>query len=574
MPTVCDILPRKTKIRLPSSACPSGLSGRLDPDAPEARGAVFTRVEVVEFMLDLIGYTDDKPLYEQRILEPACGEGDFVLPIIQRLLASWMRQRGHEANQWEQLGDAIYAVELHVDSYEKTCAAVEAVLLAAGIEPSIVNTLVEKWIHQGDFLLSPIKGSFDYVVGNPPYVRQELVPSLLLARYRQLYSTIYDRADLYIPFIERSLMLLSSQSRLGFICADRWMKNRYGGPLRDFIAQNYSLDVYVDMTDTPAFHEEVSAYPAITVMRKGKQGATHIAHRPNIEKKELQVLARQLLDTGERQSDFTVHHVVNGSEPWILESSDQLALLRRLEDMYPALETAGCKVGIGVATGADQAYIADMAGMDIEPDRVLPLVATKDIRTGTVVWNGKGVINPFRDNGGLVALDDYPRLKRYLQNRKEQIAKRHCSQKSPDKWYRTIDRIWPALRTTPKLLIPDIKGTAHVVYEEGEYYPHHNLYYVVSHDWDLRALQGVLLSRVAKLFVASYSTKMRGGYIRFQAQYLRRIRIPYWKDVPSDLRTELAAAATALDLNACNKAVFRLYGLNHNERSALGGNGE
>ncbi len=242
--------------------------------------------------------------------------------------------------------------------------------------------------------------------------------------------------------------------------------------------------------------------------------------------------------------------------------------------MYPALETAGCKVGIGVATGADQAYIADMAGMDIEPDRVLPLVATKDIRTGTVVWNGKGVINPFRDNGGLVALDDYPRLKRYLQNRKEQIAKRHCSQKSPDKWYRTIDRIWPALTTTPKLLIPDIKGTAHVVYEEGKYYPHHNLYYVVSHDWDLRALQGVLLSRVAKLFVASYSTKMRGGYIRFQAQYLRRIRIPYWKDVPSDLRTELAAAATALDLNACNKAVFRLYGLNHNERSALGGNGE
>jgi len=88
---------------------------------------VFTRVEVVEFMLDLIGYTDDKPLYEQRILEPACGEGDFVLPIIQRLLASWMRQRGHEANQWEQLGNAIYAVELHVDSYEKTCAAVEAV---------------------------------------------------------------------------------------------------------------------------------------------------------------------------------------------------------------------------------------------------------------------------------------------------------------------------------------------------------------------------------------------------------------------------------------------------------------
>jgi hypothetical protein len=35
-----------------------------------------------------------------------------------------------------------------------------------------------------------------------------------------------DRADLYDPFIERSLRLLTDSGRLGFICADRWMKNR------------------------------------------------------------------------------------------------------------------------------------------------------------------------------------------------------------------------------------------------------------------------------------------------------------------------------------------------------------
>jgi hypothetical protein len=67
---------------------------------------------------------------------------------------------------------------------------------------------------------------------------------------------------------------------------------------------------------------------------------------------------------------------------------------------------------------------------------------------------------------------------------------------------------------------------------------------------------------------------MRGGYLRFQAQYLRRIRIPLWTDVPKTLRQELAEAATKRDLQACNRAVFKLYGLNHEERSALGGNGE
>ena len=97
---------------------------------------------------------------------------------------------------------------------------------------------------------------------------------------------------------------------------------------------------------------------------------------------------------------------------------------------------------------------------------------------------------------------------------------------------------------------------------------------MTSDDWELRALQAVLLSAVTRLFVATYSTKMRGGFLRFQAQYLRRIRIPRWSDVSEPLRRELAKAAIKRDVQACNRAVFNLYGLSHEERSALGGNGE
>ena len=81
-------------------------------------------------------------------------------------------------------------------------------------------------------------------------------------------------------------------------------------------------------------------------------------------------------------------------------------------------------------------------------------------------------------------------------------------------------------------------------------------------------------SGIARLFVASYSTKMRGGFLRFQAQYLRRIRIPHWKDVPPALRRDLKNAAEALNLAACNRAAFQLYGLSPEEAAALGGNGE
>lgn len=542
----------------------------------EARGAIFTRSEVVDFILDLAGYAEDQPLHEKRLLEPSFGGGDFLLPIIQRLLSAWRAARP-SGTAVDDLGDAIRAVELHHDTFRSTYAAVVALLKREGLSANAATALADRWLSQGDFLLAPLEGQFDFVVGNPPYVRPELIPAPLLAEYRSRYQTMYDRADIYIPFIERSLTALSAGGNLGFICADRWMKNRYGGPLRSLVAEWFHLKVYVDMVDTPAFHSDVIAYPAITIISREGVGATRIAHRPSIDRATLTTLAG-LLSAQTLPKDAgpvrELARVTNGAEPWLLESSDQMALIRRLEGAFPLLEEAGCKVGIGVATGADKAFIGDFESLDVEPDRKLPLVTTKDIMTGEVQWRGQGVINPFAESGGLVDLGEYPRLRRYLEARRDVIAGRHCAKKAPANWYRTIDRITPALAARPKLLIPDIKGESHIVFEGGELYPSHNLYYVTSDDWDLRALQAVLLSAVSRLFVATYSTKMRGGFLRFQAQYLRRIRIPRWADVPEPLRRELAEAAIKRDVQACNRAVFRLYGLSHEERSALGGNGE
>lgn len=542
----------------------------------ESRGAIFTRAEVVDFILDLVGYTEDKPLYKKRLLEPSFGGGDFLLPIVGRLLTAW-RAAKSSGSGLDDLGDAIRAVELHRETFQSTYAAVIALLKQEGLAARTAVALANRWLTQGDFLLTSLDGQFDFVVGNPPYVRQEMIPAPLLAEYRGRYQTMYDRADLYIPFIERSLSSLSEGGNLGFICADRWMKNRYGGPLRSLVAEQFHLKIYVDMVGTPAFHSEVIAYPAITIISREKPGATRIAHRPAIERATLAALADALRVTSLPKDSGLVREmarVTNGADPWLLESSDQMALIRRLEQQFPSLEEAGCKVGIGVATGADEAFIGDFDSLDVEPDRKLPLVTTRDIASGEVQWRGLGVINPFVDGGGLVDLRDYPRLRRYLEARQEVIAGRHCAQKSPPNWYRTIDRITPALAKMPKLLIPDIKGEAHIVFERGELYPHHNLYFVTSDAWDLRALQAVMLSAVTRLFVATYSTKMRGGFLRFQAQYLRRIRIPHWADVSKSLRSELMKAAAKLDVQACNHAVFKLYGLSYEERSALGGNGE
>ena len=168
----------------------------------------------------------------------------------------------------------------------------------------------------------------------------------------------------------------------------------------------------------------------------------------------------------------------------------------------------------------------------------------------------------------------YPKLRAYLETRKEVISRRHVAKKTPANWYRTIDRIYPEIASQPKLLIPDIKGSAHIVFENHGLYPHHNLYFITCGEWHPEALQAVLKSGIAKLFVATYSTKMRGGYLRFQAQYLRRIRVPHWRTVPLDVRAHLVEAARSLDPSSCNEAVFDLYALSAKERAAIGGSGD
>jgi hypothetical protein len=555
--------------------CPitEAVHGLAHASGADQRGAIFTRREVVDFILDLAGYEASEPLCERTLLEPSFGAGDFLLPAIERLLAA--RQKALARGQKPaSIAGCIRAVELHVETFERVREKVLCLLSESGFSPSDALELADAWLIHGDFLLEPLPGSFDFVVGNPPYVRQELIPAALLQEYRRRFSTLYDRADLYVPFIERSLGLLANNGKLGFICADRWMKNRYGAPLRALVSKDFHLRAYVDMVDTPAFHSEVLAYPAITLIVREAAGPTRVAAQPQIEAQALKDLARVLTSSAPSPLVRELRDVVSGQEPWVLHASGQIDLVRRMEAAFPTLEEAGCKVGIGVATGADKVYIGQMDALDVEDDRKLPLAMTRDIVTGRVQWRGYGVVNPFTDEGPLVDLADYPRLKRYLQRHKPLIASRHVAKKTPLGWYRTIDRITPSLAKRPKLLIPDIKGQAQVVFEDGALYPHHNLYFVVSDTWELRALQGVLLSRLTQLFITTYSTKMRGGFLRFQAQYLRRIRLPLWETVSISLRERLMQAAIALDQDACDAAVAELYALTPQEREMLSGKTE
>ena len=534
--------------------------------ARQEQGAIYTRTEVAEFILDLVGYTPNKKLFEKRLLEPCFGEGAFLVAAVDRLIKSWQKHARH-TNVLASLSSALRAVELRQYPYEVTRLLIIERVCEGGIARTLAHQLADAWLQKGDYLLCDDLPDFDFVVGNPPYVRQERIPDERMAIYRKRYATIVGRSDLYIPFVEMSLNRLAKNGTLGFICSDRWTKNKYGAHLRQMIADGFHLKIYVDMTDTNAFQSDVIAYPAITIIKKQKQKKTRLARKPAIQKTALASLSRQL--TAASLKDNTaiseLSGIVVGAEPWILTRPNQLRLIRRLERDYPSLEEAGCTVGIGVATGADKAFIAPYASLNVEPSRKLPLVMTQDIRDDEVQWRGFGIINPFAADGSLVQLQSYPKLKYYLNKRREPLTKRYIARKSPGRWYGTIDRIHPGLAGQEKLLIPDIKDNAHIVYEKGYLYPHHNLYYITSSDWELRALQRVMMSGIARLFVSAYSTHMKGGYMRYQAQYLRRIRIPNWQSVPTHIRRILSDASGSYNPLEGNKAVCELYRLTAEE---------
>jgi hypothetical protein len=541
----------------------------LAAEGETERGAVFTRPEVASAILDLCGYTPDRPLHQLRLMEPSFGVGDFLLLAVERLLAAWRREGGAIDTAVSELRDAIRAVELHRESVATVRSRLIAMLLAAKISQRDAEWLCNTWLVCDDFLLASIPGEFDVVVGNPPYVRQEKIPAALIAEYRRRFRTLFDRADLYVPFYERALDLLAPGGRLGFICANRWIKNRYGGPLRAKITDRFSLLHYIDMENFDAFRADVIAYPAITVIARPQtmntRGAsTRVAALGSAEislDSVVECLLRESSAPGVEQVDLAR----GGEAPWLLDDVPRLRLLRRLESQFPLLEDAGCKIGIGVATGCDRVFIDDFDALPVEPERKLPLVMARDLIDNKIEWKGRGVINPFEAGGGLVELARYPRLAAYLRQHYEALAGRHVASRSGKSWYRTIDRIYPELVKQPKLLVPDIKGEAVFVLDEGNFYPHHNLYYITSREWDLRALRCVLRSSVSVMIVATYCTKMAGGFLRFQAQYLRRIRLPRWNEVSESLRDRLSAASSARSADLYDAPVFELFGLSAEE---------
>lgn len=532
----------------------------------EKNGSVYTKPWVVDLILDLAGYNAETNLVDTLTVEPAAGDGAFVVPMLKRLLASCRRQR----RPLQHLASSLLIYELDQTSAERARHAVAALLVQQGIAEHEASRIAAGWIQTGDYLLdAPSLPPADFVIGNPPYIRLEDMNDYVAAAYRAAYSAMKGRADIYVAFFEAALRQLKSGGVCAYICADRWMFNQYGAELRRLITAGFSVETIIEMHRADAFASDVSAYPAITVIRRAKQGPVVVATADTaLEVAESTVLAQSLTAQRVRTSEFGFSNGLSAAlvetwfhddDPWPWVSPERLSLLKRLEQEFLPLETAvtGTKVGIGVATGLDDVFITTDEDL-VEPLHLLPLAMASDTLDGKLCWSSHYLVNPW-DHAGLVNLDQSPRLKAYCERHRERLQQRHVSKRNPRQWYRTIDRVNHDLIPQHKLYIPDIKDRIAPVLDEGQTYPHHNLYFITSDRWNLEVLGGLLLSDVGQFFIECYAVRMRGGYLRFQAQYLRRIHVPDPDSISASQAAGLIAAFRRRDVVAATYIAQELY---------------
>ena len=422
---------------------------------------------------------------------------------------------------------------------------------ALKIDAKIFNNFVKRMLSSSDGGQVDKKFFVEVISSNLDAAKQ--------CEYKARYSTFSERCDIYVPFFERSLSLLSERGVFSFICSNRFVRSSYGKRLRRLISRAYHVALYLNMEHTQPFEKDVSAYPAIYVIDRRIGRATYSG--------EVSSLDGDALDdfrTGVRRSRLSrFDRWYGGEDAWVTTSVDERDRFEFIAQAFPTIEKSGrgTQIGIGVASGADDVYVDPQRSAEIEDSCLLPLVASEDIRGGRIEWNARYMLNPYdlHDDRKMLDLSSFPKAGAYLNRHADRLKMRYCARKHPDAWYRTLDRISYETFKAAKILLPDIQAGGNVALDErGEYYPHHNVYWITSRSWDMKALCVLLRSSFVTDQIRRLSVQMRGGSIRYQAQNLRQVHIPAWSSLGAGDVKALSSLYTESDSSKIDRRVEML----------------
>jgi hypothetical protein len=248
-------------------------------------------------------------LQKIKVIDPACGSGAFLIVALRYLQREFelaadyalatkaISKRPSEAEITEMiLVNNLFGVDINPASVEITrlslwlhTAQANKPLSSLDSHIACGNSLIDSRFYDkrklydeeekdrintfdwnGDFAT----GSFDAVIGNPPYVKlQNFVKvhadmaAWLVSNASGYESTSTGNFDLYLPFIEKGLALLNGEGRMGYIAPNLWPTLEYGEGLRGLIHKGRHLEKWLDFRSFQVF-EEATVYTAIQIFSK------------------------------------------------------------------------------------------------------------------------------------------------------------------------------------------------------------------------------------------------------------------------------------------------------------------
>jgi hypothetical protein len=559
------------------------------PEVKKAGGVYYTPSYIVEYIVkNTVGKQIEgkspAQLNSFRVLDPACGSGSFLLGAYTLLLEyyhDWYS--AHEPGKHKEavaqqpdgswqltlperkriLTEHIFGVDIDRQAVEVTKLSLllkvlegmkQLTLFAERALPNLDanikcgNSLIgtdyftSKMMPDTDELkrLNPFDwkqgfpeamqaGGFDCVIGNPPYVRQEILGDTFKSYAQKTFTTYAGTADLYVYFIEQSHNLLRPGGLFGFIVANKWMRANYGGPLRHWLKAR-CLEEIIDFGDLPVF-QSATTYPCIMRISKNTP-------HPSFAVTQVKSLKFISLEDYVASHRYPVKQSTLGEEGWSLVDETQRALLVKLRvTTIPLSDYAKGHIYRGVLTGFNEAFVINaktrsqlISENTHSTDLIRPFLAGRDIKRYQPPPTGRFII--FTRRG--IDIKKYPAIYKYLSQFKEQLMPKPKNWKG-DRWEgrKSGNYQWYEIQDTveyyteferPKIIVPAIVQSASYILDRSGFYSNDKTSIIAVDDL---YLLGLLNSKVPDFIMHSIASTKQGGYFEYKPMYIGQLPINF-----------------------------------------------
>lgn len=229
-------------------------------------GIYYTPKSIVDIMNNYIlrEYVNTGSSGIPKVIDPAVGGGMFLYDIALKLSEVF------DVSVTEIIENNIYGIDI----LPENILMVKGILALTSIEvegemPNKYNLLTQDSLVSSEKKLNSEFGTnkFDLVVTNPPYVRSKFINEAVKSNLSNYKNTVFGIPDLYIPFFELGMNLLSEGGIAAYITPNSYFRSLNGRKLRRYLQDN-TTNVSLINFDADQLFEGVQHYSAITFFTK------------------------------------------------------------------------------------------------------------------------------------------------------------------------------------------------------------------------------------------------------------------------------------------------------------------